>query len=348
MPPIRSSAMAIPGCRVARLAAAALGAAAVLALAAPGAGGQSISDLQAKISSAQGQAESLSADVAAKSDELVAARSQATAAAAREMQLTTVLARGEQREALLNTRVGEAQARLREARARLRRALDALADRLVAIYKSDDPSATELLLSSDGYDDLTTRAELLERIHAADQSLAERVRALRAQVARQLGAVEAARDQQVAYNQQVASARDQIASVRATAEARAADLEQARAEQAAAVESLRSQVAGWTQEVEDLQAAQQQAVSQEAAAQEVASWTGDYAIPSGIVQCESGGNWNAVNPSSGAGGAYQILPSTWSLYGGNGLPQNASPAEQSRIAAQIWADSGSAAWECAG
>ena len=71
-------------------------------------------------------------------------------------------------------------------------------------------------------------------------------------------------------------------------------------------------------------------------------------IPESIVQCESGGNLEAVNPCSGAGGAYQILPSTWELYGGEGLPQNASPEEQSQIAAEIWADSGAAAWECAG
>ena len=48
--------------------------------------------------------------------------------------------------------------------------------------------------------------------------------------------------------------------------------------------------------------------------------------------CESGGNYSAVNPSSGAGGAYQILPSTWELYGGQGEPQNAPKAEQDRIA----------------
>ena len=63
--------------------------------------------------------------------------------------------------------------------------------------------------------------------------------------------------------------------------------------------------------------------------------------------CESGGNFNAVNPSSGAGGAYQILPSTWRLYGGSGAPQDASPSEQSQIASQIWADSGPSAWVCA-
>ena len=63
--------------------------------------------------------------------------------------------------------------------------------------------------------------------------------------------------------------------------------------------------------------------------------------------CESGGNYGALNPSSGAGGAYQILPSTWDLYGGQGEPQDAPKAEQDRIAAEIWADSGGGAWVCA-
>jgi hypothetical protein len=72
-----------------------------------------------------------------------------------------------------------------------------------------------------------------------------------------------------------------------------------------------------------------------------------YSIPSYIVQCESGGNWHAVNPSSGAGGAYQIMPSTWRAYGGTGLPQNASPGEQSAIASKIWSSSGPGAWQCA-
>jgi resuscitation-promoting factor RpfB len=74
---------------------------------------------------------------------------------------------------------------------------------------------------------------------------------------------------------------------------------------------------------------------------------GGYAIPGYIVQCESGGNWHAVNPSSGAGGAYQIMPSTWRAYGGSGLPQDASPAQQSAIASKIWSSAGAGAWQCA-
>jgi uncharacterized membrane protein YgcG len=76
------------------------------------------------------------------------------------------------------------------------------------------------------------------------------------------------------------------------------------------------------------------------------SSSGGYSIPSSIVQCESGGSYSAVNSSSGAGGAYQIMPSTWAAYGGHGLPQDAPKAEQDRIAAEIYAGQGSSAWSC--
>lgn len=71
-----------------------------------------------------------------------------------------------------------------------------------------------------------------------------------------------------------------------------------------------------------------------------------YTIPASIVMCESGGNYSAVNASSGAGGAYQILPSTWAAYGGTGLPQNAPPAVQDAIAAKIYAAGGPSQWSC--
>jgi hypothetical protein len=76
------------------------------------------------------------------------------------------------------------------------------------------------------------------------------------------------------------------------------------------------------------------------------SSTGHYSIPASIVMCESGGDYHAVNPSTGAGGAYQIMPSTWASYGGTGLPQDAPPAEQDAIAAKIYATDGRGAWSC--
>ncbi len=307
------------------------------------ASGKTVDSLNSKIDAARAQADQLGAAVQAKIQAAAQARQEAAAAAAREAQLSDVLARGQQREAELQAEVEQSQAALQRARAQLHRALAALSDRLVAIYESDAPSETELLLNSDGFSDLATRADLLGSIHDADEALAERVKALKGRVADELARVSAAHASAVAFDQRVALARDQISAVRASAEQRAAALDSARQQEAAALAGLHSQVTQWQSQVQHLEA-----VSAAQAQQTVGNWLGHWAIPEAIVMCESGGNFNAVNASSGAGGAYQILPSTWRLYGGEGLPQDASPAEQSRIAAEIWADSGPGAWVCAG
>jgi peptidoglycan hydrolase CwlO-like protein len=304
---------------------------------------QDVAALESRIASAQSEAEGLAAEVDATTGELAATRARASAAAEREAQVSGVLAQGRERAAALAERVDAAQARLAEARARLRDAIDVLERRLVSIYKGEDPDALTLILESDGFEDVATRTDYLERIEDADQDLVDRVRELRAQVASELAAVEDARAQQEAFNARLEQARAQIAAVRANAEAQAAALADARAAQADSLATLRSQVDDWTAQVQEAQS-----VSQAQAQQQVGAWVGDWAIPQAIVMCESGGSFDAVNPSSGAGGAYQILPSTWDSYGGDGLPQNASAKQQHDIASQIWADSGGSAWVCAG
>jgi len=339
-----------PGAPRLRAAIAAVAGGAALLLGVAVAHGQSIGDLQSKIASAQQQAESLSADVQAKADQVAAAQQQAAAAAQREAELSALLAQGQQRSAELAAKVDRTQAHLQRVRAHLRRAIATLQQRLVSIYEGNAPDAAEILLNSRGFQDLANRAEMVGRIEQADADLASRVRTLRNEVKDALAAVRQAKAEQDAYNARVADARDQIAAVRANAEAQAAQLEAARQQEAAAVATLQSNVSSWENQVQQIQAAQAAAAEQASAAsaqQTVASWVGNWAIPEAIVMCESGGNFNAVNPSSGAGGAYQILPSTWRLYGGSGAPQDASPSEQSQIAAQIWADSGPSAWACA-
>jgi resuscitation-promoting factor RpfC len=63
-----------------------------------------------------------------------------------------------------------------------------------------------------------------------------------------------------------------------------------------------------------------------------------------VIQAESGGNAGAVNGSSGAGGLYGFLPSTWQALGHSGLPENASVAEQNQAFQQEYAQSGGSAW----
>jgi hypothetical protein len=67
-------------------------------------------------------------------------------------------------------------------------------------------------------------------------------------------------------------------------------------------------------------------------------------LPACTWQPESGGNPSAVNPTSGAGGYYQIMPSTWAAYGGTGAPQNAPMSEQTAIAQKIYDSVGPSAW----
>jgi nucleoid-associated protein YgaU len=63
-----------------------------------------------------------------------------------------------------------------------------------------------------------------------------------------------------------------------------------------------------------------------------------------VIQAESGGDPTAVNASSGAGGLYGFLPSTWQALGFSGLPENASVAEQNAAFAKEYAQSGTSAW----
>jgi len=77
---------------------------------------------------------------------------------------------------------------------------------------------------------------------------------------------------------------------------------------------------------------------------QASTYSGSGGFQSCVIQAESGGNPSAVNPSSGAGGLYQFLPSTWQALGFSGLPQNASVAEQNAAFAKEYAQSGGSAW----
>lgn len=68
---------------------------------------------------------------------------------------------------------------------------------------------------------------------------------------------------------------------------------------------------------------------------------------SSIRACESGGNY-ATNTGNGFYGAYQFTQSTWSSVGGTGNPAAASPAEQDRRAAMLYAREGAAPWPVCG
>jgi peptidoglycan hydrolase CwlO-like protein len=306
-----------------------------------------VGSLQAKVSAARGEAGAIASKLQAAQGELAAAQQEAAAASAREHKLTSLLATGEERAERLAGEVQRTQRRLAAEKRRLRRARGALASRLVAIYESGSPSTASVILASTSFDELTTRTEYLEQIQQSDSALAGRVEQVRRSVSAALKRVAALKARVDAYNDRLSAARAEISSVRQSAEAAAAQLHSVTAARAASLATLKSQIGGWVSDIQQAKAAEAERISAAEAESTVERWLGGpFSIPSYIVMCESGGNYGALNPSSGAGGAYQILPSTWQLYGGQGAPQDAPKAEQDRIASEIWADSGSSAWVC--
>lgn len=78
---------------------------------------------------------------------------------------------------------------------------------------------------------------------------------------------------------------------------------------------------------------------------------GHFAIPCAIVHCESRFDFQAKNRWSTAGGAYQIIDSTWYRNGGKRYDSRypaakASPREQHVVARRVWEREGRGSWEC--
>ena len=297
--------------------------------------------LEQRIDSAESEASLITQRISSQSARIAELRDRAADAAARERTLRAELEQNTVRSTELNEDLLAAERELEAVRGRYERAIGVLSRRLVEIYKGSEPDALTVILEADGYEELSTRAEYLEALTNADERIADRVGSLHDQVDAshdRIVTLKADLDEQARRLEQ---ARSEIAAAGAEAARSAEQVEAARSEAEAALGELREQISGW-----ELQVRRQAAEELTEGGEEFLG--GPYAIPTYIVMCESGGNYRALNRSSMAGGAYQIIPSTWKAYGGEGRYAHlASKAEQDRIAALIWKHDGPGAWSCA-
>ena len=320
----------------AAIAACALvvGAATVAGAAKPG--------LEERIDSASSEASLIAERISSQGARVADLEAEAEAAASREAELSAQLAEATKRSTELNSELVAAERELDAVRARYDRSVAVLSDRLIAIYKSPEPDTLGVVLEADDFDELEGRAELLEALTDADERIAERVEGLRDEVDARRDEIAGLKAEIDAERQKLGDAREQMAADQAAAKGRAAEIAAAKAEAQSALSDLQGRISGWELEL------------RKQVAQEISSGGGEaflggpYSIPTYIVMCESGGNYRALNESSMAGGAYQIIPSTWQAYGGQGQYAHlASKAEQDRIAAIIWREDGPGAWACA-
>jgi peptidoglycan hydrolase CwlO-like protein len=322
--------------------AAALAAAICFCLPLAGSASGNVDRLQEQSSAASGRIDELSARLNEDRAGFDQARQRADAAAAQESDLTGRIETGEARVLELRSQLETETDNLERTRQRLRRAERLLAGRLTAIYVAGPVETIDAVLGSEDFAQLSSRTEYLLSIREADQRLAGRVRSVRDSLKSSVARLEKLDQEARAQVAALDAARDEISLVRSEAEANAAELASISSSREQEIDALRADIDQWEERIQEEQAKS----AAEAETEVAAELGGPYSIPTYIVMCESGGDYGALNASSGAGGAYQIMPETWAAYGGTGLPHEASKAEQDRIAALIYADSGTAPWVC--
>jgi murein DD-endopeptidase MepM/ murein hydrolase activator NlpD len=180
----------------------------------------------------------------------------------------------EKRAELLDVRgkLQQARDRLERLREELIVAQEALALRLVELYKADEPDALTVVLEADGFADLLERTEFLERVSEQDQRIIERVRVLKAQAKRQeevlaeleqriedaANAILAKRNELAQSKNALVSSRDELAGVRSD---RAATLAQVRESRVQLEGDLRAMEAEQAKVLSSLQSSQNSAFS---------------------------------------------------------------------------------------
>lgn len=335
------------------LSRAALGAAGIaVVVAALAALAGSAAPATERLDARRDQIRTLEAEVA-RIDAAAAEAADAHAAAVREEQA-------------LRDRIAANRAALAEARAAHAVSVQRLSDRVVALYRADDPSLVEILLTSGSITDALDARQALEQIGQNDSRIVGQLRETKARLAALDAELEADRER---AERTVAERAGRLGDLEGLIADRRAVLDDAQAELSALIRA--------EEERRDRAAAQARAARAASAAEEAAERallrraTPDpatpataptapaatpAATPSGdvaahlerIAQCESGGNPRAVSSSGLYRGKYQFAVATWEGLGGVGDPAAAPEAEQDRLAALLYARSGPAPWPVCG
>jgi murein DD-endopeptidase MepM/ murein hydrolase activator NlpD len=215
------------------------------------------------------------------------------------------LAATEQRLATANDELEVAHDHLARLRSHLRVALAALRERLVAIYEQGSPELVDVLVGEGDLEDIEARAELLDRIHQADEATAGRVRSLRDGVAVTVERRAAAKGEIEAARNSIAAEGRSLVATRGELQGRQAQLVDARGGQEAALARVRHHETELDGDVEGIQAK----IAEELAA------TGSMPLPLGAIKAGSGSMiWPVDGPiASGFGprtieGSYEYHP----------------------------------------
>jgi septal ring factor EnvC (AmiA/AmiB activator) len=317
---------------------------------------ESLNQLHSSLGTEQAHSAQLSSAVGHLSGLISSLDSQISLVESREAEVRSALAADQARLHAAGVALDRQRARLDVLRKRLARARRILSQQLVSSYENSKPNIINVVLDANGFTDLLERINYLRRAQSEQQQLIRETQVAKAQAdaaAKRLQAL-AAKDRQIAAGEAVRA--HALAGMNSLLQSRQSALQHARAAQQAALDASRARSANLREQISHVEAQQAAAAAAAAAATSAPApstaalgASGGWVIPYAIVLCESGGQ-NLPPNSAGASGYYQIMPATWSLFGGTGpAAYLASKAEQDAVASRIWnGGAGASNWVCAG
>ena len=232
------------------LATAALLAGGALAASAPGQTLQGqVNEKRAQLDKAEDREGVLTTDISGLSDRIHKLEAEVAALRNREAEVQKEL------DAKQSELTSERN-RLQTLRERLRRSIDALEDRLVAIYKADDLDLLTVVLQSDGYQDILERYDYLRRVEEQDSGIVVQVRDLKEETRLTVDRVRSARDEIAAKRQELAETRSELESREAALDSARNDRRKTLDEVENHIERLEGNIAGLEKDIQaQLQAA---------------------------------------------------------------------------------------------
>jgi murein DD-endopeptidase MepM/ murein hydrolase activator NlpD len=278
--------------------AAALAALALLALALTGAlpgstGAATFQAIQAKIGDKQSAIEHarakegvLTGDISVLSKRIRTMSREIGSLRRREARVQNTLdARRAQLERV-RVRYQEEHDRFVRLRRKLRRAQGVLAERLIEIYKADQPDMLSVILESDGFNDLLVRADYMSAIGAQDSLIVDKVRDLKRKSAQKRLLLVVLKSRAEVAVQEIEAKQRALEETRAAIQAREADLATARKSKSGKLGNVRAHRRELEGDLRALQAASAQVTNQ---------LQGGGSVPAGPVRQGGGGYIWPVN-----------------------------------------------------
>jgi murein DD-endopeptidase MepM/ murein hydrolase activator NlpD len=171
------------------------------------------------------------------------------------------------------------RAHLVRLRARLEHGKAVLADRLVELYKSDEPDIVSVVLDADGFADLLENGAYLQRIGQQDRAIITAVRDAKAEMAsaaRRLGMLE---ERQQRITMEITERRNEVARVRLDVQGKRDAIDRVRDQKQGVLGSVRAQAHEIDEDIKALQAQQAKIEAQIRSAQ-----GGFGSIPAGPIR----------------------------------------------------------------